>query len=221
MKKILTLCMCVALFINSNAQRTTPINTTDFINDCMRGSGDLPDKQVALWLPYNFWEIIGEKMKNSPEFTERLVGEMKDYNIFCVVDYTIHGTSTIFKSEEDIRKTITLKDSTGKVFELVEEKDMSPLAAQMIQTLTPTLAQMLGQFGSGLHIFVFKADQKNGEPGFNITKKNRFTLSWDNKSFKWKLPFASALEPKHCPVDGEEMKGNWNFCPEHGTVLKN
>lgn len=221
MQKLFALFICVTCFMNSNAQKTTPINTTDFVTECMKGGGELPHKQIALWMPFNFWQIVGDQMKVSPDYINRLVEDMKDYTIFYVVDYTISGSGIDFASEDELRKTITLKDSTGKVFKPIDEKDMTPLTEQMIQTLTPTIAQMLGQFGAGMRIFVFKADKKNGEPVFNVAKKNSFTLSWENKSYKWKLPFASALEAKHCPVDGEEMKGNWNFCPEHGSPLKN
>jgi hypothetical protein len=81
------------------------------------------------------------------------------------------------------------------------------------------MAQMLGQFGEGMRIYLFKAKKINGQPVINIMTKNNFTLSWNSASLTWKLPLSSVLPPKFCSVDNEQMKGNWNYCPIHGVKL--
>lgn len=81
------------------------------------------------------------------------------------------------------------------------------------------MAQMLGQFGEGMRVFLFDAKQLNEEAPLDLTAANDFALSWGETNLKWTLPFASMLPPKYCPIDGEQMKGNWNYCPVHGVKL--
>ena len=97
--------------------------------------------------------------------------------------------------------------------------DISSETKALIDAMQPKLAQMLGQFGSGMRIFLFNAKKENGEPVYNIFKKNKFTISWKNNNIKWNLPFASVFDVKHCPVDQETMQGNWEYCPIHGVKL--
>jgi hypothetical protein len=101
----------------------------------------------------------------------------------------------------------------------VPENDLSAKAQILISQIEPTVAKMFGQFGNGIHLYLFDAHNAGGKPSFDEKTANHFTLSWDQVSFTWRLPFASALPPKYCPVDNEEMKGNWEFCPFHGVKL--
>ena len=55
---------------------------------------------MAIWLPYNFWGIIGEQMKLSSDAEQNISNVMKDYLMFAVVDYTMSGGGITFKSEK-------------------------------------------------------------------------------------------------------------------------
>jgi hypothetical protein len=220
MKKYSILVIVILFILQANAQKYKPTSTNDFVIECMKTNGEGDHKQMVLWFPTAFWEIVAQQMKVSPEFMEQVVHEMDGYMMFAVVDYSsIPGTSLTFKSEDEIRKSIKFIDSTKTIYLPLKDEDISPAAKQLIASLKPIMGQMLGQFGSGMRIFLFNAKKVNGKNPFDILTANSFRLNWDQTSLKWTLPFASVLEPKYCPVDKEQMKGNWNYCPVHGVKL--
>ena len=217
--KYLFPCIFSLMALTSNAQNVKPTSTNDFIIECMKYNGEVSHKQMGLWLPYNFWQIIGDQMKLSPDAVQNIANIMKGYMMFAVVDYTVSGTSFTFKPEDEIRKSIKLYDSSNNIYLPINDENISPDASQMLKYFQPTLAKLLGQFGEGMHVFLFESKQIKGEPVIDITKVNHFTLIWEQANLKWTLPFASILPLKYCPVDNEQMKGNWNYCPFHGIKL--
>jgi hypothetical protein len=217
--KYLLPCIFSLIIFTSKAQNLKPTNINDFVIECMKYNGEIPHKQMGLWLPYNFWQIIGEQMKLSPDAVRDIVNKMKGYMMFAVVDYTISGTQYTFKSEDEIRKSIKLYDSSKNIYLPINTENISPDATRMLSYFQPTLAKLLGQFGEGMHVFLFEAKQIDGKPAIDITKVYHFSLSWEQANLKWTLPFASILPPKYCPVDNEQMKGNWYYCPFHGAKL--
>jgi hypothetical protein len=218
MKFLLTLVVVLCLTV-SHAQKIKPSSTNDFVIDCMATSENGNNKQMALWFPYQYWEVVGDAMKASPAFIESLSLQMKGYMLFCVVDYIVSTTGMSYKSDAEIRKTIKLMDSANNVLRPLEDKEILPDVKRLVGSLKPIMAQLMGQLGEGMQIYLFKAPQINGQPAINILSKNKFSLSWNNNKLNWKLPFASIMPPKFCPVDKEKMKGNWDYCPTHGNKL--
>ena len=207
------------LAVTVAAQNTRPSSTNDLVMECMKTNGEGASKQMSIWYPYNFWQIIGDQMKSSPEFTRHIVTEMKDYMMFSVVDYTIGSSGLTFKTDVEIRQSLKLIDSSNTVLTPLRDDEISAEAKTLLQNLQPIMAQILGQLGAGMRIYLFKAKKVNGQPSVNVSTKNAFTLSWDTTRLTWKTPFASMLAPKFCPVDKEQMKGTWNYCPMHGVKL--
>ena len=82
------------------------------------------------------------------------------------------------------------------------------------------MKQLLGQFGEGMKVFLFKPKHKKLHQLDDVKSKNKFSLRWDSNTITWKLPFSSVLPPKICPIDKEKMKGNWDYCPFHGVKLE-
>lgn len=207
------------IFLSSSAQDFSKVNTNEFITECVKQGGETPHSQAVIWFPYEYWILVGEKFNFSSELVKQITDEMNQYMMFAVVDYTISNTQPTFKSEDEIRKSIKLYDSSGNIYLPVNENDLSPLASQVLEKIKPVMSQMLGQFGDGMRLFLFDARLVDGKPPYNVAKSNHFTLSWDQTNLKWILPFASILPPKYCPVDNEKMQGNWNYCPVHGVKL--
>ena len=203
------------------AQNDKSINTTDLIFECTKYSGQLPSKQIAIWYPNDFWSIIGNQMNFPPETMNKLSNELKNYLMFAIVDYSFTSKGQlIFKSEDEISKTIILTDSSNKKYFPLKGEEMSVGVKKIQEELKPIMEKMLGQFGVGMRIILFNAPNSNDKNTINIKQNGSFTLNWDSTNLKWKLPFYSVLSPKFCPIDNEEMKGNWNYCPEHGVELK-
>ena len=95
MKVLFTLLLM--LFIKTGtAQKINSANINDFVSECIKTTGTGTNNQMAFWLPYNYWELVGNEMKFSPEILKQLVNEMKNYMMFCVCDYTVTPAGLIF-----------------------------------------------------------------------------------------------------------------------------
>jgi hypothetical protein len=218
MKIILLALFSLATFA-TEAQLPKSINANDFVMECMKNSGELPHKEMVIWIPSDFLKIIGDEMKLSPEGVANLVTEMDKYMMFCIVDVTLVNQQLVFETADEIRSSLKLVDSAKLIYLPLADKDISPSASEFINHFQPVIAKILGQFGDGMRMFLFDARGANGNPSFDETKSNHFALTWDQVSMTWRLPFASVLPVKYCPVDNEPMKGNWNYCPYHGVKL--
>ncbi len=219
MKYCITL-LFVCLLGTGYSQQVMPTNLNDFIFDCTRSNGNGGTRQMAVWFPAEFWRFANAQNKNIPaSILQNIVTEMEDYMMFCVVDYTITGSEIHFKGEDEIKKNIRLIDTSKNIYIPLEEEDLSPTAKELINSFKPMMTQMLGQFGEGMQVVLFKAKKINGKPTIELTRKNSFILEVAQHRLKWSMPFASLLPPKYCPIDKEIMKGNWEFCPEHGVKL--
>jgi hypothetical protein len=217
--KIILLAVFSVATLTTTAQLPKSMNSNDFIMECMKNGGEIPHKEMVLWFPSDFWRIIGGQMKIPPETVTTLVTEMDKYLMFCVIDYSLVNQQLVFRTEDEIRPSLKLIDSAKVIYMPLADKDISPLALQMITQMQPAIAKILGQFGDGMRIFLFDGRNASGNPSFDEKKPNRFIITWDQVSFTWRLPFASVLPVKYCPVDNEPMKGNWMYCPFHGVAL--
>ena len=219
MKYCITL-LFVFLLGSAFGQQQMPSNINDFMIDCTRSNGNGTNRQLAIWFPPEFWHIANAQNKAiPPALLKNIVDEMKEYMMFCVVDYTVSGTELSFADEEEIRKSIRLIDSSKTIYTPLEDEDLSPTARELLKSLKPTMAQLVGQFGEGMQVILFKAKKINGKPSIELAKKNSFVLELAQQRLKWSTPFASLMPPKYCPIDKDIMKGNWDFCPEHGVKL--
>jgi hypothetical protein len=203
----------------TKAQLPKSIDANAFVMECVKNSGDLPHKEMVIWIPADFWRIIGDQMKISPDLMNDIVAELDQYMIFCVVDYSLVNQQMTFRTADEIKPSLKLIDSAKMIYLPLADKDISPRTLQMISQIQPTLSRIFGQFGDGMRMFLFDAKNTNGTLSFDEKKSNHFTLAWDQVSITWRLPFASVLPVKYCPVDNESMKGNWNYCPYHGVKL--
>jgi hypothetical protein len=211
----------ICYFTHTNAQTFVVPNTNDLVLECMKVKGEIPSKQMVIWFPEDFWSIIGKQMKISPEYVQKIAKNMGEYLLFAVVDYNISNEGKItFKTDEQIRKTLQLLDSSKHIYLPLNENDISEESNRMIDFLKPVMKNLLGQFGEGMKLYLFSSlKDKSGKNSIVLHKENSFTLQWNTVKFNWKLPFASVLPLKYCPIDNEELKGNWNYCPIHGKKL--
>src|SRR5258708_2170673 len=122
MKPLLATLLCLAVLSAIKAQPSPPpanssnLNIQNLITDCTKSSGQLPHREMVIWIPARFWEIVGSQMKIPPETVSAIVKEMAPYMMFCVVDYSVDGSQFSFKSEEEIRRSLKLVDSNKHVY---------------------------------------------------------------------------------------------------------
>lgn len=201
------------------SQEKKEINYGELMTECTKMSVDAGHNKMVLWFPYDYWDAIAKQPGMPKAYVQMIKEEMKNYLMFCLADYTNRLSVIKFRTEEEIRKTIRITDTAGNVLKPIDPEDMPLRVKEMVTSFQPAFEKLLGQFGEGMRIFIFEVDQKDDKPVLDIYSKGGFTLSWEGASFSWKLPLAAVLAPKYCPLDKEEMKGNWNYCPLHGVKL--
>jgi hypothetical protein len=194
------------------------VNLQDLMLDCMKTNSNGLNNQIVVWMPYNFWEYSGEKLKIDPKNIQEIISQINEYSIFFVVDYTSSKSGTTYRTDNEIRKTIQLIDSANTKMRLLEDNDIPLNVKQWFQKFKPMFSQMFGNFGSGMNMFIFKSPSTEKQV-IDIKAKNHFSLSWDSVKLTWTLPMPSVLPLQYCPVDQEQMKGNWMYCPIHGVKI--
>lgn len=209
----------LALLLTGNIMAQSETNGNELVMECTRIVGEGQHKQMVIWYPLEFWDVLKTQAKLPEYYVEKLKDDMKGYLMFCVADYIHNAVGMKFKPAEEVRKSATLTDSSGKVYYPLSEEEVSPSAAVLMSSMQPVFSRMFGQFGEGMVILMFKAEVKDDQQEMRITNRNRFTLNVDNTPVTFKLPLAAGLPPKQCPIDKEPMKGNWHYCPEHGVKL--
>lgn len=89
---------------------------------------------------------------------------MKDYVIIAAADGQIMDGGVIhFKSKGEVAELITVVDSSGKTYKPIEEKDLSGDILSLNGVLKPLFNNLLGAFGEGINLFVFKLADNEGK----------------------------------------------------------
>ena len=68
---------------------------------------------------------------------------------------------------------------------------------------------------------VFKGKDEKGTRYLNPRKIGKFSVHLKDKSFNWRLPLASLLQPKIDPETKEAFPGDYNYNPYTGNKLIN
>lgn len=220
MKVIIVSILC---FISSSvfAQDYSKIELTEFYKDLQIWKKQDNQMLLAWWLPSEYWAIAFEGNSSvSNEIKGQIKTAFSNYSLFCVADiqYIDYNTTT-HKSYNDLKKTFSVIDSSGKVINAQEEDKVPTETLQMGNLLKPFLSNLIGKVGDGISIFYVKNIDVNGKPIFNPFKENSFKVTLSGHEFPWQLPLPSLLPKKHCPIDNKEMNGLWNYCPIHGVKL--
>lgn len=175
--------------------------------------------EIVWWVPISIWaEIIQGKSDTGPAASGSL--PLDDHLVFFVAEATISPLGNIgFRSPEATRKRFRLvHPQKGQIAPLPEEEIPADLRV-LLNTLLPALAGGAGKVGESFHPFVFPAAGKDGKRIAAAREPGELVVELGERRFRWRLPLASLLPPKRCPVDGEELSGAFRFCPYHGKEL--
>lgn len=194
---------------------------TDYIREIQMWHKDDNNMTLSFWIPQSYWKIALENSPQVPkELLEQIESAFENYVFVCALDLQINMDGTMTYTDElSLRKTITITDVSGKTHQPLQENQLNEDALTFSRTLKPMFAQMLGQMGAGMHLYFFEIKDAEKNNLINEYKKSNFSIEHSNKTFKYQLPLVTLLPSKKCPVDGAEMKGNWMYCPIHGTEL--
>ena len=197
------------------------VSVNDFITEAMQKGGADLHQQLAIWMPTYFWGLVARQMQIPDGTLQMITNEVGNYMMFLVVDYTMvpGGSTMTFMSEDDLRKSIKLVDASKMISLPLSSDKITGTTQTMIDAMLPVFQKLFGQFGQGMHIFLFDGKNANGKPLFDPSLPGSFSLVWEDAHLKWSLPFSCMMPVKYCPVDHEKMQGNWSYCPIHGVKL--
>ncbi|MBI3258327.1 MAG: hypothetical protein HYZ54_02430 [Ignavibacteriae bacterium] len=221
--KIFTVLSIILIISSTNAQEIKKIQPGELMPECAKSEYVNMQNKTVVWFPLEFMEIFITQLKLSQNDLDKIMNMLNEHMIFLVVDSKIdvvqQRSVTTFKTDAQIRKNIKLIDSSNKSFSPISEDELSNDMTDFLNGMKPSLAKLLGEMGKGMNVYIFKNKLINGESSFNIRTKNKFSINFDSSKFTWNLPFVCTLPDLFCPIDKEKMKGNWNYCPTHGTSL--
>lgn len=197
------------------------INQTELVKDLTIWKKQNNKMSGTLWIPNSYWKIALEGNTNIPKNTiEMLEKAFEDYVLICIVDIKIGARGNMtFKTKTELGESLSLIDSNNKEYNFLNESEISYNTKSLLKNITPMFSQMFGKMGKGMHLFLFKVKNNKGENIINEFKKGSFIVKHSQNKFNWNLPLSSLIDKKKCPVDNNEMNGNWNFCPFHGKEL--
>lgn len=176
---------------------------------------------LAWWIPNEYWRIALQDNKQvPPEAIDQLEEVFGDYFMIWTCDLMINAGGTMsFTAEEEMRKSLLVIDGNGKKYSPLERDQMDFQVLTIVENMKPLFSQALGQMGQGIHFFFFKVKDQSGKNLVDAKRPGEFKVLHSSSEFFWKLPLATFLPPKFCPVDKEKMKGTWSYCPIHGQKL--
>ena len=96
---------------------------------------------------------------------------------------------------------------------------LSEDVVNLISTMKPVMAGMLGQFGKALEFIVY-TNVQGGRKILSAKSKGEFDYRLYDQTFHWKLPLGSLLPDKVDPETGETFPGDYVFSPYTGRKLK-
>jgi hypothetical protein len=210
---------------------TAPVKATihntdvpDLLRETQISIGEKGYAGLVWWIPFEFWVQSAAAQGISTEKTAEDLKALKDYTVVgmflaAVTDYGAFH----YVTPAELRQKVTLRDSEGDEYRPILDpaQDAKTLAAVM----KPALTNAMGPAGENFEIMFFPARNKAGELIADATAKGMFSVvlrdppDLPESVYQWRLPLTSVSPPKYCPVGGERVQANWNYCPWHGVSL--
>jgi len=207
--------LCVA-----RTPRAESIDLGELTRETQQQHQDASKLEILWWLPVELWSAV---LQGDPPGTTRsaALGNFDENLIFFVAEAKISPLGSLsFEPEAATRKHFRLIDTQGKRVAPLAEDDIPGDLRVLLNTLLPALAGSAGTVGQNFRPFVFKAKDASGARIANPRTPGQLRVELGERVFRWRLPLASLLPPKRCPVDGEELSGAFRYCPYHGNELE-
>ena len=204
------------LFSVAGFSQEKDIDLIEMVQDLQQLTKTEQSMKMVWWIPALYWEVaLQDKPQIPEEAVEDLITNLEDYHIFAA----FHADIGIFGMNYKDSLNVSFIDSDGNTYAPISEDKLSDETINVINTLKPTLANMIGKLGEEMQYFVFPSKNKKGKYIADPLNEGNFKVALDGEDFKWRLPLASVVPKKICPTDQEEMNGAWKYCPWHGKEL--
>lgn len=196
-------------------QKAEKVELIDMVRDLILTKKVASNIKQVWWLPSEYWRFA---LSDSPDVSEEVIldieNQLKGYSLFSVVNADISPFSG-FKTRDAV---VTIINNDVILTPLTQEEIPVDIK-ELINLLRPTLASMAGQLGEQMIFYVFKNDLEDGTTAISPYNTGKLDIKVNDASFIYRLPIQSMVEKKTCPEDQEQLNGNWEYCPWHGTKL--
>jgi len=197
------------------------VSLRDLVLETQQLSDRMPRITMAWWMPSEFWRYSVEQSPGgSAHMGSEIVKVVSPYLIVAVVDGDVGPLGGVgYKDPDQLRKEVTVVTAGGAVLQPIAEADASPDVRNLLAMMRPMMANNLGQMGQSVTPMLFPALDPSGQRVADATRPGSFKLVVDDLQFEFRTPLASLVPKRRCPVDGEALSGNWQYCPWHGKPL--
>ncbi|MFC4632386.1 hypothetical protein ACFO3O_00590 [Dokdonia ponticola] len=216
LKQLCTLVIFIGTILTANAQqKAEKVEVVDMVKDLILMKKVESNIKQVWWIPSEYWRFA---LADSPDIGEDIIldieNQLKGYSLFSVVNSDISPFSG-FKRRDAV---ISIIDKNEILAPLSEEETPDDIK-ELINLFRPTLANMVGQLGEQMIFYVFRNDLEDGTTAISPYNKGKLLVKVNDTDFIYRLPLQSMVEKKICPEDQEQLNGNWEYCPWHGTEL--
>ena len=229
-KTALLLAFALLAMLPAAAQVTAPIKVTihdadapDLMHETQQAIGEKGYAGLVWWIPFQFWTQAAVTHGFPPQMADNLKA-LKDYTVvgLFLAQVTDYGEFH-YVTPAELRQKVMLRDAEGNEYRPIPEP--SPDAKTLTAVMKPVLTNAMGPAGENFELLFFPARGKNGEMIADATAKGMFSVvlrdppNLPESVYQWRLPLTSVSPPKFCPVGGERVQANWDYCPWHGVRL--
>ncbi|MFT5890874.1 MAG: hypothetical protein ACI9Y7_000972 [Dokdonia sp.] len=196
-------------------QKAEKVEVIDMVKDLILTKKVESNIKQVWWLPSEYWRFA---LADTPNIGEEVIldieSKLKGYSLFSVVNSDINPFDG-FKIKDAV---VTIVNNNAILTPIPDEEVPADIK-ELINLLRPTLASMVGQLGEQMIFYVFKNDLEDGTTAISPYNTGKLDVKVNGTGFIYRLPLQSMVEKKTCLEDQEQLNGNWEYCPWHGTKL--
>ncbi|MEZ4937419.1 MAG: hypothetical protein R2799_07480 [Crocinitomicaceae bacterium] len=212
-----------AFYVVAQERRSNP-EMHALIQECQQQKGDMDQIQFVWWIPSEMWEMVFDQSDEiTDEMKESVMTVMRKYVIVAInfsrIEGELENAQVITRTKEDLFKKIYISQGSEKIKPLADQAVDENLMF-MLNSMKPFFKNLLGDFGNGIHFFVFEDVDASGARLIDPKIDGTFKLKVEEVEFMWSLPLDFYQNRKICPIDSEPMNKDWNYCPIHGEKLE-
>lgn len=180
---------------------------------------------LVWWIPFEFWVQSASKNGNSEDKTREQLKALREYTIIGVFHGKVSSLASVdYVTPTELQRHVFVRDSEGQDYAPIA--DLTGDAKSLADALKPILANALGRAGENFAFLFFPATKKGGKRIADEMSKGSFSVVLKEVAgepetiFLWRTPLTSVAPPRYCPVGGERVHADWDYCPRHGVKLE-
>lgn len=220
MKKYILVFLLFIFYSQDIYSQTEYYSLSEITRDLMIVDHGGSELAFVWWLPYEYWALLfDEQFIKNEETGKEMLKVLKRHNIFAVMKGEIGMSgNVVYKNAEETAQNTVFTDAFGNRYFPLKPESADARLQMLFTNFKPVFAKMMGRYGQNINMVVFDISE-NPESRPKPRNPGRFYIKFFEKDYSFRLPVGTFLPPKYCPIDGEQFKGSWNFCPYHGNKL--